>query len=210
MFPTLIGISGRSGSGKDTFGNLLRAKLGHTAVIGKFANLLKKISELMLDVRPGSFEKEDFKKIQLPKQLQQTHSLQTRDENTKPMWTDSITSHDYRWFLQTLGTEVGRHIHPDFWIWAFFNSCNPDKTIIITDVRFKNEAEEIKKRGGIMIRIENPKQPKQLYLYSTPHPSETDLDDYKFDVVIQNTGSIAELSNKAIALVNSLSIEPAA
>ena len=51
---------------------------------------------------------------------------------------------------------------------------------IITDVRFKNEANEIKKRGGILIRLNRGK-------CDCDHPSETDLDEYPhFDIHIDN------------------------
>tara|TARA_R110001606_G_scaffold19453_1_gene71318 strand:- start:2634 stop:3476 length:843 start_codon:yes stop_codon:yes gene_type:complete len=125
-----------------------------------------------------------------------------------------------RLMLQLLGTECGRQIiHPNIWVNALFadyvctmnkhsytfeksktieetdkfmfeNSSYPDW--IITDVRFPNEAQAIKDKGGIVIRVERP----QLIERDFEHPSETALDDYKFDEVIENNGSIEELIEK--------------
>lgn len=64
---------------------------------------------------------------------------------------------------------------------------------IITDVRFPNEAQAIKDRGGIMIRIERPGVESHC---GGQHPSETALDNYNFDYVIENEGSIDELIQK--------------
>ena len=65
---------------------------------------------------------------------------------------------------------------------------------IITDVRFPNEAQAIKDRGGILIRINRP----QLIERDFEHLSETALDDYDgFDYVINNdTNSVRDLVDK--------------
>jgi hypothetical protein len=62
---------------------------------------------------------------------------------------------------------------------------------IITDTRFPNEAEAIKKADGIIIRVDRPGV-KPI----NPHPSETGLDDWKFDYVINNDGSLKDLTKK--------------
>lgn len=81
------------------------------------------------------------------------------------------------------------------------NACN----WIITDVRFPNEANAIKERGGIIIRVnrnEGCKPCSMIPLYKcneceystqSKHPSETALDNYTFDEVIDNNGTIEEL-----------------
>ena len=87
---------------------------------------------------------------------------------------------------------------------------------IITDCRFPNEAQAIKDRGGIVIRVNRGKQCGSCESTFTKgsecpncrsgnwvhgnidstHPSETALDDYEFDHVIDNNGSIGELVEK--------------
>lgn len=111
-----------------------------------------------------------------------------------------------RLLLQRLGTEAGRNIiHPNIWVNATFANyiCDdlhtprrresPDMNWIITDTRFENEAEAIKKYHGILIRVNrNPNNVIKAVL--DEHPSETSLDNYKeFDYVIENNGTIEEL-----------------
>lgn len=81
----------------------------------------------------------------------------------------------------------------------FINNSYPNW--IITDVRFPNEAKAIKDRGGIIIRVnKNDKNKwidKEEWDFYTkgikPHESETALDNYKFDYVIDNNSTINEL-----------------
>jgi hypothetical protein len=66
---------------------------------------------------------------------------------------------------------------------------------IITDVRFKNEAEAIVRRGGVLIRVNRPSD------QTDNHPSETDLDSYNFGYVLNNTGSVEDLVYSACELL---------
>ncbi len=67
----------------------------------------------------------------------------------------------------------------------------PPPNWIITDVRFPNEAKAIKDRGGIMLRVN--RQTETDRFPRNEHPSETALDDYKFDATIINNGTLEEL-----------------
>jgi hypothetical protein len=60
---------------------------------------------------------------------------------------------------------------------------------IITDLRFPNELEAIKKRNGLTIRINRPG------LEENNHISETALDNADFDYVIDNNTSLKALIN---------------
>lgn len=72
-----------------------------------------------------------------------------------------------------------------------------DVNWIITDVRFPNELEAIKKHKGITIRINRGLVERTGKLIQEPeHPSETALDGAKFDYIIENNGTIEELLNK--------------
>lgn len=76
---------------------------------------------------------------------------------------------------------------------------------IITDCRFPNELEAVKKRDGITIRVNRPCnicEGSGYHKMSCPvsksgeHLSETSLDKAEFDYVIENSGSIEELIEK--------------
>jgi hypothetical protein len=58
---------------------------------------------------------------------------------------------------------------------------------VIPDMRFKNEAEFIKRRGGYTLRVDRLRQNGTLYIAGdrdSTHPSETDLIDWNFDYTI--------------------------
>lgn len=131
-----------------------------------------------------------------------------------------------RLLLQVMGTQIGRNIiHPDIWVNAtmseyklqHFRTVKTDGVFshqemmwpkwIITDVRFPNEAKAIKDRKGITIRInrEIKHQVEALggrtdvpegYFPTNQHESETALDDYEFDYMIDNNGTIENLIEK--------------
>lgn len=104
--------------------------------------------------------------------------------------------------LQKYGTEVGRSKYgEDIWIksvemWMkIFNDRVPKKdnlVFIISDVRFKNEAEWIEKNNGLLIRIKAPNRnikrivEEKIDISKINHISEIDLDDYNFNNIINN------------------------
>ena len=61
---------------------------------------------------------------------------------------------------------------------------------IITDTRFPNEMEAVKKKDGITIRVNRPG------LVENNHPSETNLDSATFDFIINNDKDIEHLINE--------------
>lgn len=79
-----------------------------------------------------------------------------------------------------------RSVDPDFWL-KQLKLVEREKQygmVSISDVRFKNEANYIRSLGGLIIRLE--RDPK-LNIYGPAlisDISETDLDDYDFDVVL--------------------------
>lgn len=199
----LIGISGKIGSGKDTTAELIQLVtlygLNHTSEIRtlasrllddpelikftvqncnweivKYAYKLKLIGSLLTGIPVEKFESQEFKKTQMA-----------------PEWGNISV----REFLQTLGTNALRdQLHEDVWINALFSDFNGSDTWLITDVRFPNEAEAIKKKGGIVIRVDRG-------LSTDEHPSETALDDYEFDYIIPNKGDKTQLLEEVINFV---------
>ena len=69
---------------------------------------------------------------------------------------------------------------------------------IISDLRFKNELQAIKDRGGITIRVNRLNSTNQnghtyINKKDRTHFSETDLDNATFDYIIDNNGTVEEL-----------------
>ncbi len=103
-----------------------------------------------------------------------------------------------REFLQKLGTEAMRKgLHDNTWVNALFASYYSGSRWIITDVRFENEADAIRSRKGLLIRmVRNNAE------VNSDHPSEIGLDKYEFDVYLINNGTLQDLIPKVRELVN--------
>ena len=98
-----------------------------------------------------------------------------------------------RELMQKFG-DLTRQIDPDIWIKLALdiNNVNTD-VLIITDVRFKNEAKAIKDKGGILIRIESDRSSEDN------HISEIDLDSYNifdFGIINNKDTSLENLKEK--------------
>lgn len=112
-----------------------------------------------------------------------------------------------REYLQRLGTECGRELIDDsIWIDAALgrkrgsvHTLLAEQHIVVTDVRFPNEAEAIRERGGIIVRIERP-----CIGPANDHPSERALDDWEWDFLVHNDGTVEELHHKIVALCDTI------
>lgn len=194
----IIGISGKIGSGKDTaakifqslYQNLEDSKMGEpTWMIKKFADKLKERIALTWNIDRRKLEDQDFK-------------------------TQIVPSLGITWRkLMQLEGEKMREIDIDYWVKARMVDYSPSKNWLITDLRYPNEAEAIKKAGGYLLRLERSWLPpikgddgttvylKRFPLFESQHSSETALDDYKeFDFIVQNEGTIRDLEEKLKSL----------
>ncbi len=90
-----------------------------------------------------------------------------------------------RTFMQEYGTEVRRGDSPSYWTdqWKIKveKALAEGKHVVVDDVRFLNEAEAVKKMGGVIVRI------SRTDLKDTDtHASEMEMDqivpNYKFEV----------------------------
>ncbi len=170
-----IGISGKMGTGKDYF----------------VENYVKKYIEEELKEKYIILSFADMLKIN----LMVHHKIDLNELYGKK--TPKI-----RELLQLEGTEKGRNIYgDDIWIryvkaWGEMFMMRGIKYIIIPDIRFKNEYDFIKTNGGIVFRMHAPnRNEKRLreesidninYEKIKNHQSEIELDDFKFDIIIEN------------------------
>ncbi len=179
--------------------------------IKKFAAKLKQIVSILTGIPVEDLEKQEVKDSILSQEwdwLYDAH-LHRAPAHTNIMMEGREKKYTVRELLQRVGTEAMRNqIHTNIWINALFADYmyqhdrwqEDQPTAIehlkypnwtITDVRFPNEAEAIKKRGGIVLRLERG-TPK-----ANEHFSETALDNYEgFYTKIENNGSIEELTHK--------------
>jgi len=187
----IIGISGYSGSGKDLVGTIIQEISLNKWHIKKWAGKLKTIASILTGIPVENFEDQEFKKTLLGPEWGTVKDIPL---NGVPVFADMqfnslMTVRD---FLQKLGTEAIRDsLHENTWVNATMVDYTAESNWIITDTRFPNEAEAIKKAGGIVVRINRPGvQP------INPHPSETSLDDWSFDAVINNDGDVSDIVHK--------------
>lgn len=103
---------------------------------------------------------------------------------------------EIRRLLQRLGTEAGRQtLWDSIWVDAAFAGAPDGANIVVTDCRFPNEAEAIKERGGEVWRIT-----REGVRPANSHASETGLDDWDFDVRINNEGTLEDYHGLVRAL----------
>lgn len=173
-----------------------------------FAGKLKQIASLMTGIEVSKFEDQEFKKTYLgeewntfiPNKITISEFLENGLGGKQPM--------QVRTFLQLLGTEAIRNgLHTNAWVNALFADYKSSfnqyvgenegyysyPNWIITDVRFENEAQAIKDKGGIVIRVNRLLKGVDNQQTVQLHPSETALDDWKFDYFLENNGTIEEL-----------------
>lgn len=102
--------------------------------------------------------------------------------------------HLFRVIMQWWGCYKRDQVMKDYWVSRTFNKMlkemNDHDVIVISDVRFLNEAERIKEIGGKLWRVNRTDLAHSLDF----HPSETELDAYKFETVFTNDSTIQSLS----------------
>lgn len=213
--PILIGVVGLIGAGKDTIADYLVNT--HEFRRESFANTLK-------DAVAQVFGWD--------REMLEGRSKQSREwrEQVDPWWSERLNMPNLtpRWVLQYWGTEVCRRsFHDDIWIASLENKLrNSNDNVVISDCRFPNEIESIKRAGGKIIRVVRGAEPDwfqdALTVNRGPehnlgwaiasdrmkklniHASETAWIGTKFDAVLDNNGLISQLYMQVNDLVRDL------
>lgn len=173
----LIGIAGKARSGKDTFAHMMRNN-GLNLDLYSFATPLKEAAIAMLGIsRYFAYNA-------------------TTEQKEQPLPGYGFS---YREFLQKLGTEFGREmLRGDIWLLCAQERFNQSKNgLLITDVRFANEAHWIRSNGGRIIHILRPDAPEVR-----EHISEKGLDTHPEDRIYINNKELHYMEEDAILMVN--------
>lgn len=170
-----ICIAGKSKSGKNTFGELIKQHLSPKAVeIIAFADPIKEIAKIMFPSIPDVF-------------LWGASELRN---NIVPGSGEKTV----REIIVILG-KVGRSFNTNCWVNSLFDNFPKQADgVVISDLRFLNEYKRVKEENFTLVRI------KRSINYVFNDISETELDiipDSDFDFVIENAGTLEELSQKA-------------
>ena len=189
----IIAIQGFIGSGKDTLADLIMKKYDKSIKLS-FASSLKDAISVVF-----GWDREMLEGA--------TRESREWREKIDEWWSNrlNITHLTPRWVLQNWGTDILRnHFHPDIWIASVENKIHKLRNenidmIIITDCRFENEIETLRKLGATFIRIKRGNDPEWVKDYvennTIPkvHSSEYLWLKNKFDMVIENDYDILYL-----------------
>lgn len=203
----IIGFSGRAESGKDTVAryiqyltcngtqrhNIEHYKFDKEVIescsnwkIKKFSYKLKQVASLLTGISVEKFEDQEFKKSLLGSDWGTIGRINLNDIDPFKNIDFNVLM-DVRTFLQKLGTDAIRdNLHEKTWINALWCDYTIEDNWLITDCRFRNEAESIRQHGGIVVRLTRNSD------VVSNHVSETELDDYKFDYIIDNKNDTLE------------------
>jgi len=163
----IIGVCGHKQHGKDTIANYFTLYRSHYIQLA-FADPLKDAIKVLFDVSD--------EQLYNPKEK----------EVVDPRW--NVTP---RQMMQKLGTFIRNDFSEDFFVNHLAMRCFGISRICVSDVRRQNEANFIKERGGIIIKVFRPGMED-----SDTHESETDIENIKEDYFVRNDGSIASLYSK--------------
>lgn len=179
----LIGLTGRAQAGKDTVYGVIAERFGHLLTVERraFADRLYESAARALDVTVSELR------------LWKTDDRITVDirDNDPDILGGSYprVRLSIREFLQRYGTEAHRDVFGrDFWVDAL-DLTHHGRIVVVTDVRFLNEADAILEAGGYVVRVEGP------YVGDDDHVSETpiapDLVDFSIDNTARDDGMAA-------------------
>lgn len=197
----LIGLVGKKNSGKTTVANYLQEK-GYEEVV--YAEPLKRVVEIIFGFDYDMLLGDTPEKRQLRNTL--------RD----PIWNMTPVQ-----AMQQLGTEVFReNFDKETWIKIAGRKIdtfrNNGKCVIVSDVRFENEMEFVRRMGGHLIilydKIEETHIPTQAELErikGTPegHASEISFQaaiDYERDILVHNDKTCVDSKNVLYAKIDSV------
>ncbi|MEU7643324.1 hypothetical protein [Streptomyces huasconensis] len=182
----LIGLAGAARSGKDTAASFLTKDGWQRRA---FADLVR---EMLYQLNPWLPDDEVDGSFQLAGEVDRFGWEQVKKEY--PV---------VREYLQRCGTEAGRQVlGPDVWVDTLFRGFETwERPTVITDVRFPNEAEAIKKRRGLVVQVVRP---DEAPIPESQHVSERALDDWPFDATVLNDGSEVQLGVRLRSLASSM------
>jgi hypothetical protein len=216
MKKQIISISGFKGHGKDTVGQILKTHFGWDTM--SFADPLKHTISVMFD-----WEYDMLEGI--------TPESRAWREQPDPFWSQKL---GYEFTPRKAMTQIGsdlirRKFNDDHWCDLMHKRLvHITNTCVITDTRFKKELSMVKTQGGICVWVKRDPLPawysQALWLNNRPewqqqiikpflgklhdvHYSETNWLGWDFDHVIENTGSITDLTTLVLEWAQSITAE---
>lgn len=178
----LIGLTGLAGSGKTTVSRYLQRNYCFSTL--RFAGPLKAMLWTLYENATDQF----FTDVDIARRI----DGDLKEEHCPIIGTTP------RHAMQTLGTEWGRNcMSDDFWLRIASGRIDSARgRLVIDDLRFANEGDMIRSKGGIVIAIDRP----GVIVTGGDHPSENVV---KADASITNDGTLEQLQAQVDRLVSS-------
>lgn len=167
----VITISGKARSGKTTIANALKEKLELQGMRVKIVNFADYLKMILKEYYGWNGEK---------------------DEKGRKL-------------LQEVGTDIMRKNNENIWVRVIIELLkafgDTVDVVIIPDTRFKNEIVMLRDcpiiEGPFTVRVEREGDYSDLTEEQKRHPSETALDDWKFDLIVKNDKDLRSFLDKS-------------
>jgi hypothetical protein len=172
----IIGIHGFKQSGKDTLADLLVKDFGFEKIA--FADKLKNALNVIFNVPSEDLWGSDNDKQKLTTvEWDSLKGLTKKDRfNEKYL--------NIRELMQIFATEVCRSHIPG--IWYEFLKIEEGKNVVISDLRFENEALFLRSKNAYLVKV------KRNDISSSDHLSEKGIDDKFMDKIFHNNKTLEE------------------
>lgn len=172
----LIAIHGFKQSGKDTVADYISQEYGF--VKKAFATKVKQAINVIYDVPLELLNGSDEDKNTLTDVRWDSFVGIERDEKQDEIFLS------VRELMQIFATEMCRDKQPNIWFEVAFKNVGK---IVVSDLRFNNEAEFIKQHKGFVIGV------RRQSAVGGNHQSESGIDSSYVDVWIDNDSNLEEL-----------------
>ena len=108
-----------------------------------------------------------------------------------------------RTLLQYIGTDVVGAQNPTFWAEFVVSILNMFKKdwdyVLIPDCRYPHEVATVERAfDTTVLRVERPNFDNGLTEAQKRHPSEVDMDNYRFDIILYNDAGLEEFKAKIV------------
>lgn len=178
----IVGLLGRMRSGKDSLASALVERYGF-----RRRALADPLKELLLDVDPV---------VLLP---DGTHGV-LRSLVESEGWEGAKAVPGVREMLQALGEGARQRLGDDVWVRPLLPSLSAGSVpTVVTDVRYRNEADALVRAGGLLVRVLRPGA--HAADAASLHVSETELHEAPVHLEVVNDGTLDELRLLAPAVV---------
>ena len=176
--PRLVAICGKRRSGKDTIADMLCTEYGYQKI--RIADPLKKVVKILFGYEDDQLEC-DFKDVLDPRWGVSPRQVM------QYMGTEVMQEH-----IQQLLPDIGRK----FWIRSLIHTHlekaadNPSMRLVIPDLRFLHEEEELRKYGVTIWKVHR----RDVEAHACDlHVSEKEWQSIHHDVLIENHGNVDAL-----------------